>query len=72
MIGRVSGKPVVRRDRQDRAPGAQGRLEDQARAGALERQTDDIRHVIGHPPTTLDRAVTVTAAPARPAGPAPG
>ncbi|MFG2478740.1 hypothetical protein [Streptomyces fagopyri] len=58
MLGRVSGKPVVRRDGHDRAPGAQGRLEDQVRAGALEPQTDDPRAVLGHPPTTPDRAVT--------------
>ncbi|MFJ4927196.1 NAD(P)H-binding protein [Streptomyces sp. NPDC088736] len=57
VLGDLSEKPVVRRDRQDRAPGAQGWLEDQVRAGALERRTGDLRHVLGHPPTTLDRAV---------------
>ncbi|WP_199806947.1 MULTISPECIES: NAD(P)H-binding protein [unclassified Streptomyces] len=57
-LSRISGKPVARRDRNDRAPGAQGWLEEQVRAGALEQQTDDLQHVLGHPATTLDQAVT--------------
>ncbi|MER5582714.1 NAD(P)H-binding protein [Streptomyces asoensis] len=53
----VSGRPVVRRER-DPAPGAQGWLETQVRSGALERQTDDLQRVLGHPPTGLAQTVT--------------
>ncbi|MFF2798839.1 hypothetical protein ACFVUT_02960 [Streptomyces sp. NPDC058051] len=33
-------------------------LEGQVRSGALERRTDDLHHVLGHPATTLEQAVT--------------
>ncbi|MDH6436875.1 NAD(P)H dehydrogenase (quinone) [Streptomyces sp. SAI-144] len=71
-LSRISGKPVAHRDRHDRAPGVQGWLEEQVRAGALEQQTDDLEHVLGHPVTTLDQAVTaILTQPAPPtAGPA--
>lgn len=70
-LGRLCGRPVVRRDRADRAPGAQGWLEEQVRAGALEQRTGDLRHVLGHPATTLDEAVAAVLAPHRsPAPPA--
>ncbi|WP_208870673.1 NAD(P)H-binding protein [Streptomyces aquilus] len=72
-LSRISGRPVVHRDRRGRAPGAQGWLEEQVRAGALERQTDDLQHVLGHPVATLDQAVTaILTQPAPPAAsPAP-
>lgn len=72
-LSRVSGRSVVTRDRLDRASGAQGWLEDQVRAGALERQTDDLQNVLGRPTTTLDQAVkAIITRPALPgAGPAP-
>ncbi|MEU9313656.1 hypothetical protein [Streptomyces sp. NPDC048256] len=57
---------MVRRDWHGRAPGAQGWLEEQVRAGALERQTGDLRHVLGRPATTLDEAVTAVLAPPAP------
>ncbi|MFE6488159.1 NAD(P)H-binding protein [Streptomyces sp. NPDC057757] len=69
-LSRASGRPVVRRDRHDRAPGAQGWLEEQVRSGALERQTDDLPNVLGHPPTTLDQAVTAILTETAPAAPA--
>ncbi|MFD7811972.1 NAD(P)H-binding protein [Streptomyces sp. NPDC059785] len=56
-LGRVTGTTVVHRARDDRSPGAQGWLEDQVRAGALERQTGDLAHVLGRPPAGLDQAV---------------
>ncbi|MFF7152387.1 NAD(P)H-binding protein [Streptomyces jietaisiensis] len=72
-LSRISGRPVVHRDRHGRAPGAQGWLEDQVRAGALERQTDDLQRVLGHPAATLDQAVTAILAQSAPpaAVPAP-
>ncbi|MFJ4893827.1 NAD(P)H-binding protein [Streptomyces sp. NPDC088788] len=57
-LSRISGKPVTHRERRGRAPGVQGWLEDQVRAGALERQTNELSQVLGHPATTLDQAVT--------------
>ncbi|MEU4657615.1 NAD(P)H-binding protein [Streptomyces sp. NPDC023723] len=66
-LSRVGGRTVVRRDRRERAPGAQGWLEEQVRAGALELQTDDLRHVLGRPATTLDQAVTALLARPAPA-----
>ncbi|GAB7110552.1 SDR family oxidoreductase [Streptomyces phaeofaciens JCM 4814] len=62
-LSRLYGRPVVRRDRSGRAPGAQGWLEEQVRGGALERQTGDLRRVLGHPATTLDEAVAAVLAP---------
>jgi NAD(P)H dehydrogenase (quinone) len=56
-LSRISGRPVVIRDRPDRAPGVQGWLEDQIRSGGLERQTADLRDVLGRPSVPLDRAV---------------
>ncbi|MFG2437667.1 NAD(P)H-binding protein [Streptomyces sp. NPDC048508] len=61
-LSRLGGRPVVRRDRADRAPGAQGWLEERIRSGALERQTDDLPQVLGRPATTLDEAVTAVLA----------
>ncbi|WP_454314683.1 NAD(P)H-binding protein [Streptomyces phaeoluteigriseus] len=62
-LSRLSGRPVVTRDRPDRAPGAQGWLEDQVRTGALEQQTDDLLDVLGHPATPLDQAVSTILTP---------
>ncbi|MGW5774413.1 NAD(P)H-binding protein [Streptomyces longwoodensis] len=62
-LSRLSGRPVVRRARTDRAPGAQGWLEDQVRSGALEQQTDDLPRVLGRPATALDEAVAAVLAP---------
>ncbi|WP_428957318.1 NAD(P)H-binding protein [Streptomyces sp. cg35] len=56
-LTRVSGTPVVHRVRNSLTPGPQGWLESQVRSGVLERQTDDLHSVLGHPPTTLDQAV---------------
>ncbi|GAA2229996.1 hypothetical protein GCM10010413_28950 [Promicromonospora sukumoe] len=33
-----------------------------ARAGALERQTDDLHHLLGRPPTSLRQAVAAALA----------
>lgn len=69
VLTRVRGTTVVHRARQTPAAGAQGWLEDQVRSGGLERQTDDLHHVLGRPPTTSDQAVTgLLARPAPPAG----
>ncbi|MFF1463733.1 NAD(P)H-binding protein [Streptomyces sp. NPDC058330] len=57
-LSRVSGTPVVHRARREPVPGPQGWLEQQVRHGALERQTGDLHHVLGRPPTTLEQAVT--------------
>ncbi|MFJ4483297.1 NAD(P)H-binding protein [Streptomyces longwoodensis] len=62
-LSRSGGRPVVRRDRPDRAPGAQGWLEEQVRSGALEQQTGDLSQVLGRPATTLDEAVAAVLAP---------
>ncbi|MFJ4152763.1 NAD(P)H-binding protein [Streptomyces galbus] len=62
-LSRLSGRPVVRRDRPDRAPGAQGWLEEQICSGALEQQTDDLPQVLGRPATTLDEAVAAVLTP---------
>lgn len=70
-LSRISGRPVVHRDRNGRAPGAQGWLEDQVRAGALERQTDDLEQVLGHRPATLDQAVTEILTPSAPSAAKP-
>ncbi|MFJ3498034.1 NAD(P)H-binding protein [Streptomyces sp. NPDC086091] len=56
-LTRATGTQVVARPRAERLPGAQGWLEDQIRAGALERRTDDLDTVLGHPATSLDEAV---------------
>lgn len=57
VLTQVYGKSVRYRQRPEPAPGVQGWLEDQARSGALERQTDDLGHVLGRPPTPLHQAV---------------
>ncbi|MET7441274.1 NAD(P)H-binding protein [Streptomyces sp. NPDC004082] len=57
VLTRVSGTPVLHRVRDSLTTGAQGWLEAQVREGVLERQTDDLHRVLGHPPTTLDQAV---------------
>ncbi|MFD9004528.1 hypothetical protein ACFV0T_26805 [Streptomyces sp. NPDC059582] len=51
-MSRISGRRVDVAERRERVAGAQGRLEEQVRAGALERQTDDLRKVLGRPPTS--------------------
>ncbi|MEV4534605.1 NAD(P)H-binding protein [Asanoa sp. NPDC049518] len=50
-LGEVSGKAVEHRD--ETVPGPMGFLMGLARAGALERQTDDLRRVLGRDPATL-------------------
>ncbi|MEV0718148.1 NAD(P)H-binding protein [Asanoa sp. NPDC050611] len=50
-------RPVEHRDRVEPTPGPMGFLEQLARAGALERQTDDLRRLLGRPPATLRAAV---------------
>ncbi|MEU5254713.1 NAD(P)H-binding protein [Streptomyces longwoodensis] len=62
-LSRLSGRPVVRRARTDRAPGAQGWLEEQIRSGALEQQTGDLPRVLGRPATPLDEAVAAVLTP---------
>ncbi|MEU3982453.1 NAD(P)H-binding protein [Streptomyces sp. NPDC026672] len=56
-LAQVHGTPVRHRQRPEPAPGIQGWLEQQVRSGALERQTDDLGHVLGRPPTPLHQAV---------------
>ncbi len=56
-LTRISGIPVAHRERSEPAEGVQGWLESRVAAGALERQTDDLATVLGHPPTSLDQAV---------------
>lgn len=53
VLAEVTGKPVEHRDAPDGVPGAMGFLMGLARAGALERQTDDLRRVLGRAPATL-------------------
>ncbi|MEV4624282.1 NAD(P)H-binding protein [Asanoa sp. NPDC049573] len=54
-LGAVSGKPV---DYQEAAvEGPMGFLMGLARAGALERQTDDLARLLGRPPVSLRAAV---------------
>lgn len=64
-MGRVPGRPVEVAERGERAAGARGRLEEQMRAGALDRQTDDLRKVLGRPPRSLSAAVAEVLAPTR-------
>ncbi|MEU3297839.1 hypothetical protein ABZ722_36710 [Streptomyces longwoodensis] len=69
VLTRVSGTPVLHQVRDSLTPGALGWLEAQVRGGVLERQTDDLHNVLGHPPTTLDQAVAeVLASPAPQSG----
>ncbi|WP_432177000.1 hypothetical protein [Streptomyces sp. Tue6028] len=56
-LTRVTGTAVTLHARQERLPGAQGRLDDQVRRGALERQTEDLQRVLGRPATSLEEAV---------------
>ncbi|GAA1891623.1 NAD(P)H-binding protein [Asanoa iriomotensis] len=56
-LSEVTGRPVVHRDVTAPAPGPMGFLLGLARAGALERQTDDLHRVLGRPPATLRQAV---------------
>ncbi|MFE9253213.1 NAD(P)H-binding protein [Streptomyces sp. NPDC007088] len=56
VLTRVTGTAVVRREREP-APGAQGWLEGQVRAGALERWTGDLSGVLGRPATSLEQVV---------------
>ncbi|WP_330358118.1 NAD(P)H-binding protein [Streptomyces chartreusis] len=57
VLTQVYGKPVRHRQRPEPTPGIQGWLEQQVRSGALERQTDDLGHILGRPPTALHQAV---------------
>lgn len=57
VLSAVTGRPVEFRDDPGGAPGAMGFLLHLARAGALERQTDDLRRLLGRPPAGLRRAV---------------
>ncbi|MFD5858293.1 Rossmann-fold NAD(P)-binding domain-containing protein [Streptomyces chartreusis] len=57
VLTQVHGKPVRYRQRPEPTAGIQGWLEHQVRSGALERQTDDLGHVLGRPPTSLHQAV---------------
>ncbi|SEF67081.1 NAD(P)H dehydrogenase (quinone) [Thermomonospora echinospora] len=57
-LTRVSGVPVACRPQPQEIPGPMGWLYAQARAGTLERQTDDLAHLLGHPATTVEQAVT--------------
>jgi NAD(P)H dehydrogenase (quinone) len=68
-LSRVCGTSVVHRVRDRFTSGPQGWLEAQVRGGVLERQTDHLHRVLGHPPTTLDQAVAeILAPPAPPSG----
>ncbi|SDY91980.1 NAD(P)H dehydrogenase (quinone) [Asanoa ishikariensis] len=55
VLSQVSGTPVEHRDAD--VPAAMGFLMGLARAGALERQTDDLRRVLGREPATLRQLV---------------
>ncbi|MFI7388488.1 NAD(P)H-binding protein [Streptomyces sp. NPDC049813] len=57
-LTRVSGRPVAHCVRHVPAPGVQGWLEGQIRAGALERQTDDLARVLHRPPAALQETLT--------------
>lgn len=61
-LSEATGRPVVHRDRAEPTPGPMGFLESLARAGALERQTDDLRRLLGRPPATLQDAVAAVLA----------
>jgi NAD(P)H dehydrogenase (quinone) len=61
-LSEATGRPVVHRDRAQPTPGPMGFLESLARAGALERQTDDLRRLLGRPPATLRDAVAAALA----------
>ncbi|BCJ68202.1 NAD(P)H-binding protein [Polymorphospora rubra] len=56
-LGDVTGTKVEYHEDAGAATGPMAFLEGLARAGALERQTDDLRRVLGRPPTSLRRAV---------------
>ncbi|MFE7505913.1 NAD(P)H-binding protein [Promicromonospora sp. NPDC057488] len=60
----VTGEPVAAVEAD--VPGPMGFLMGLARAGALERQTDDLRHVLGRPPTSLREAVAAALGSLRP------
>ncbi|WP_285106487.1 NAD(P)H-binding protein [Promicromonospora sp. MEB111] len=59
----ATGRPVAHHDADDTS-GPMGFLMALARGGALERQTDDLRHVLGRPPTSLEQAVAYALDPA--------
>ena len=54
-LAQVMGESVAAVEAE--VPGPMGFLMGLARAGALERQTDDLRHVLGRAPTSLRQAV---------------
>ncbi|SNT36849.1 NAD(P)H dehydrogenase (quinone) [Asanoa hainanensis] len=54
---REAGRPVEHRDSPDAVQGPMGFLMGLARAGRLERQTDDLRRVLGREPATLRQVV---------------
>nr|WP_043731360.1 NAD(P)H-binding protein [Streptomyces zinciresistens] len=63
-LSRACGTPVALLPQQDGPGGALGWLYGQVRSGALERHTDDLRDVLGRPPTSLEAAVKAVLAPA--------
>ncbi|MGW4464685.1 NAD(P)H-binding protein [Micromonospora sp. NPDC004704] len=58
-LSEATGQVVEYREATEQAPGPMGWLMGLARSGALERQTDDLRRVLGRPPTTLRQAVAL-------------
>ncbi|MBA8807227.1 NAD(P)H-binding protein [Promicromonospora sukumoe] len=59
-LARATGRPVAHQAGD--VPGPMGFLMGLARAGALERQTDDLHHLLGRPPTSLRQAVAAALA----------
>ncbi|MEE6258527.1 NAD(P)H-binding protein [Plantactinospora sonchi] len=58
VLGEITGTRVEHREEPGAIPGAMGFLMGLARSGMLERQTDDLRQLLGRPPTSLRQAVT--------------
>ncbi|GAA2728496.1 NAD(P)H-binding protein [Actinocorallia aurantiaca] len=56
-LGEATGKKIEYREDADGPSGPMGFLMGLARSGALERQTDDLRRVLGRAPTSLRQAV---------------
>ncbi|MEV8639291.1 NAD(P)H-binding protein [Streptosporangium sp. NPDC051023] len=56
-LAQASGVPVAYREGPDEATGPMRWLNAQVRAGALERQSDDLQRLLGRPPVSLARAV---------------
>jgi NAD(P)H dehydrogenase (quinone) len=53
----ATGKEVAYHEATGETPGPMGFLMGLARSGALERQTDDLHRVLGHPPASLRQTV---------------